>query len=243
MLNALLVSSLLSAAPDVDLDALLGRLAESEHRREALDQDSELTSTLRTENLDDDGKVTAYSVKVERVTSRGGKQTRRVISCEANGKAVTEPDQMRRCSTGAKVAVSIDMSAGGDSPFSAEAQKSHVFSRVAGDATKVHFEAKKSGDEDALKGEAVVDLEHGQLKSLDYEPMVLPSMVKKMKVHQEYGLNTTMGPTVSLVRGEGEGQFLWMKIRLRTTTTISDLTMGHPDAGPPAAPPRKEVAE
>ncbi len=229
--------------PQVDLPALLQRIAEGTPGMGYLVRErlQAMTVTSVTEERDGKGRVTFSRERVQRMAQQEGKQASELVLWRENGKDVTaeqRAEAQKRSTEGAG-----DKLSAFELPFTPENQPRHRFSVVGPDAQdprklRLRFEPAGARDPQVLRGEALVDPESGHVLQLRFQPSKYPSMlIDRLDVEMDFRTHPEVGAVVSRLVVDGEGGLLFFKKRGRSTVTFSDVVFKPtPAAGLHAAP-------
>lgn len=229
--------------PQVDLPALLQRIAEGTPGMGYLVRQrlQAMTVTSVTEERDGKGRVTFSRERVQRMAQQDGKQASELVLWRENGKDVTaeqRAEAQKRSAEGAG-----DKLSAFELPFTPENQPRHRFSVVGPDAQdptklRLRFEPAGKRDPQVFRGEALVDPESGHVLQLRFQPSKYPSMlIDRLDVEMDFRTHPEVGAVVSRLVVDGEGGLLFFKKRGRSTVTFSDVVFKPvPEAGLHAAP-------
>jgi hypothetical protein len=213
----------------VDADTLARRLGETTWGMEDLftGKVSEVTVTLRLEELDGDGNVKHTQERVDRVTVKDGQQHRELLQARKDGQDATEALRKDLEERQRKGQVRTEFNSV-NLPFAASYLPQHRFSLAGLDPKEPHrlrlrFEPRADTSPSVLKGEALVDPSTGQLLRLSYSPSELPSMANRVDVRMDFRAWPGVGQVLDTLHVDAEGGFLFYKKHLRITARYSNL--------------------
>lgn len=238
-----LVSLLLASLPalaqgasttPVDADTLARKLGETTWGMEELlsGKVSELTITLRIEDLDGDGNVKHTQERVDRLTVKDGQQHREILQARKDGEDATEAmrkelEERQRKGQGRAEFNSVNL------PFAASYLAQHRFSLAGPDPRDPHrlrlrFEPRADKTPSVHKGEALVDPSTGQLIRLSYSPSILPDRADRVDVRMDFRPQPGVGQVLDTLHVDAEGGFLFYRKHLRITAHYSNLVPASP---------------
>lgn len=207
----MLFALLLAATPELDI--VLDRATEAHERARPLYEDGTYSLKMVAEELDKKGKPTSTT----EVETKGDELIRYV----EDGKDVTQEKKAKRKEPGEKRG---SVSLGFGDPFSKESRPHYAFTLVKieeGRAT-IAFAPKGKKSPEIGVGTAVVDVETGALRSLEFRPSAMPKFVSKLDIAITCDEQTPLGWAMSKMSVQGEGGMLFVKKRFRMTSTFSD---------------------
>jgi len=222
-------------SPDV-LQRLAARLQDwSKHR-----SDSSYTLSMRIEELDKSGKVEHFTELVQRKTSQNGREATKLLSANRDGKDILE-EQKRAWEHSAdsngqpendkksdkKMGISFSFA----SPFSSAEQSKYRFVVLGPDkedAQKlwIAYAPREKTSPQLMVGQALIEPSSGQVIRERQHPSENPSHVDRMEIKTEYAAQTPYGNALSWIEVKGEGGFLFIRKRIRTTLSFSDYQFG-----------------
>ena len=201
-----------AARADDSLDALLRRLGEAEVRGEQ-DGGCRYTEVTTVSELDDDGKVKGSRTRTYDVVSKPPAQPERKLRSEK--------------SEGEELSSSLRQERKGGHPqrsmFHPAEQGAYSFrlAQSPGEGrARIFFNPKKK-DAQHLEGEALVDTVAGRVLSLRGSPSDKPMVLDYLNLTIDYG-PTACDFQPTRVRLEGKAGILFMRVRFRTDTRLSD---------------------
>ncbi|MFY0572980.1 hypothetical protein F0U62_08585 [Cystobacter fuscus] len=210
------------------LAELLPRLAAAEQAREQRRQGRTTLATTVWEELDDEGKTKSRLESVERNEWRGGKRASSVVRATQDGQDVTEKVREQRVKEEKARAESKEKQFQLDYlPFSAREQGRYRFEVKGPDSRRPNLLriafAPKEGSKcpDGLVGEALVDGSRGELLRISTRPTQLPKLADKVDITLEFDAPGAQGRELTRILATGEGGVLFIRRRVRSTTTFS----------------------
>ncbi len=216
------------AAP-ADADTLARRLGETTWGMEELftGKVSEVTVTLRVEELDSDGNVKHTQERVDRVTVKDGQQHREILQARKDGQDTTEALRKDLEERQRKGPVRTEFNSV-NLPFAASHLTQHRFTLAGPDPKQPHrvrlrFEPRADTSPSVHKGEALVDPSTGQLIRLSYSPSELPDMADRVDVRMDFRSQPGLGQVIDTLHVDAEGGFLFYRKYLRITARYSNL--------------------
>ena len=229
LLASLPVQAQQGSASSVEAEALARRLGETTWGMEELlaGKVSEVTITLRLEELDEDGNVKHTQERVDRVTVRDGQQHRELLHARKDGQDTTEALRKDLEERQRKGQVRMEFNSV-NLPFAAAYLTQHRFSLAGSDPREPHrlrlrFEPRVDKAPSAHTGEALVDPATGQLLRLSYSPSELPRMADRVDIRMDFRSQPGMGQVLDTLYVEAEGGFLFYRKYLRITARYSNL--------------------
>ncbi|HEX8821511.1 MAG TPA: hypothetical protein VF794_16420 [Archangium sp.] len=229
LLSLLPVQARAGSALTPDADTLARRLGETTWGMEDLftGKVSEVTVTLRMEELDSDGNVKHTQERVDRVMVKDGQQHRELLQARKDGQDATEAlrkdlEERQRKGQAQTRFDSVNL------PFAASHLPRHRFSLAGPDPKEPHrlrlrFEPRADPSPSVHKGEALVDPTSGQLIRLSYSPSELPDMAHRVDVRMDFRPQPGVGQVLDTLHVDAEGGFLFYKKYLRITARYSNL--------------------
>ncbi|WP_309892588.1 hypothetical protein [Archangium sp.] len=229
LLLSLPVQARESAAPPADAETLARRLGETTWGMEELftGKVSEVTVTLRMEELDSDGNVKHTQERVDRVTVKDGQQHREILQARKDGQDATEALRKDLEERQRKGPVRTEFNSV-NLPFAASHLTRHRFTLAGPDPKEPHrlrlrFEPRADTSPSIHKGEALVDPSTGQLIRLSYSPSELPNTANRVEVRMDFRTHPGVGQVLDTLHVDAEGGFLFYKKYLRITARYSNL--------------------
>jgi hypothetical protein len=229
LLLSLPVQAREGSAPTVDADTLARRLGETTWGMEELltGKVSEVTVTLRMEELDSDGNVKHTQERVDRVTVKDGQQHREILQARKDGQDATEALRRELEARQRKGPVRTEFNSV-NLPFAASYLPQHRFTLAGPDPKEPHrvrlrFEPRADKSPSLHKGEALVDPSTGQLLRLSYSPSELPNMAERVDVRMDFRSQPGVGQVLDTLHVDAEGGFLFYRKYLRITARYSNL--------------------
>ncbi|MBI5547520.1 MAG: hypothetical protein HY901_26860 [Deltaproteobacteria bacterium] len=226
-LGALTAGSM-SARAEAPPPELLKKLAEQDARVTQLMKEGAYTLTTKTEHLDRAGKVESVEHRIVKSKLVDGQQRQELVQATKDGKDISaevrkklEERQKKRDSGGEK-GFSFE------SPFAKELQASYRFTLgqpVGPLLAKVLFEPVEPKTPAVVAGEAVVDLEAGEVVSMSFAPTKPPPHADRVDLKVEFTPCALIGGRVlSKMHVDGEGSLLFIRHRVVSTTVLSDFS-------------------
>ena len=214
----------------MDADTLARRLGETTWGMEDLftGKVSEVTITLRMEELDGDGNVKHTQERVDKVTVKDGQQHRELLQARKDGQDATEAMRKDLEERQRKGQVRTEFNSV-NLPFAASYLPQHRFSLAGPDPKepnrlRLRFEPRSDDKSPSLhKGEALVDPSTGQLIRLSYSPSELPNMADRVDVRMDFRAWPGVGQVLDTLHVDAEGGFLFYKKYLRITARYSNM--------------------
>jgi hypothetical protein len=203
---------------------------------------SEVTITLRVEELDGDGNVKHTQERVDRISvTKGGQQYRELLQARKDGQDATQAlrkdleERQRKGEVRAEFN-SVNL------PFAASSLAQHRFFLASPEPWAPHrlrlrFEPRLEAPS-AHKGEALVDPATGQLLRLSYSPSELPRMADRAEIRMDFRSQPGMGQVLDTLHVDAEGGFLFYKKHLRITARYSNLVPAPVEGDKTAAAPQ-----
>ena len=222
-----LLLSLPAFADEDPLAELLPRLAAAEQAREQRRQGRTTLATTVWEELDDEGKTKSRLESVERNEWREGKRASTVVRATQDGKDITGKVREQRAKEEKARAERKEKHFQLDYlPFSPREQGRYRFEVKGPDSRRHHllriaFAPKDGESPDGLVGEALVDGSRGELLRISTRPTQLPKLADKVDITLEFDASGAQGRELSRILATGEGGVLFIKRRVRSTTTFS----------------------
>jgi hypothetical protein len=219
--------SLPASANEDPLAELLPRLAAAEQAREQRRQGRTTLATTVWEELDDEGKTKSRLESVERNEWREGKRASTVVRATQDGEDVTGKVREQRAKEQKDRAESKEKQFQLDYlPFSPREQGRYRFEVKGPDSRQPHllriaFAPKDGKSPDGLVGEALVDGSRGELLRISTRPTQLPKLADKVDITLEFDTSGAQGRELSRILATGEGGVLFIRRRVRSTTTFS----------------------
>jgi|GEM_PF-1572980 len=212
--------------------------------------DFSYTLSMRIEELDKGGKVEHFTELVQRKTSQNGKETTKLLSANRDGKDILEErkgawersvDSKKQQESDKKPDKKNGLSFNFTSPFSSTEQSKYRFVVLGpdkDDAQKlwIAYAPRGKSSPQLLVGQALIEPSSGALVRERQHPSENPSHVDRMEIKTEYAASTPYGNTLSLIEVKGEGGFLFIRKRIRTTLSFSDYQFGDKSVSPENRP-------
>ncbi len=228
-----LLLALLATDPDPDLLARLEahaeRLGELEHR------DGDLSISVKTSELDSDGKVT-HSKEMEMVVrTRDGHSSTELKKMLDDGADVTEahrgdlegtankkPKREEKHQTMAEM-----------SPFSKQSKGQYTFALLPPPEgrpgfVRIGFSPKGDKSPEVMIGDALVDAEKGEVVHLWLRPSKTPMFVDHLFFEADFDDPTTAGRGLSKLRVKGDGGFAFIHKRFDSVSTFHRDSVAKP---------------
>jgi hypothetical protein len=230
----LLASPSTARADEVDLPALLKRLAAHAAVTDRNDETVDMVCTERQEELDSDGKVTHWFETLTRVTHPGGRKAREIQKATKDGQDVTAEARARASKKkGDEKSIAVETS----NPFAAAEQPKYRFTikgPAPNDPSKLllQFGPKGKASTDVMVGHGLVDPAKGEALKFTFRPSEYPSMVKTASLEMDI-TPASFGPITSRLSFQGEGGILFIKKRVRGSMRCHDFSPP-PGTSPPA---------
>ncbi|HEX8434205.1 hypothetical protein [Archangium sp.] len=229
LLSSLPVQAQGGSPPAVDADTLARRLGETTWGMEELftGKVSEVTITLRLEELDGEGNVKHTQERVDRVLVKDGQQHRELLQARKDGQDATEALRKDLEERQRKGQVRTEFNSV-NLPFAASYLPQHRFSLAGPDPKEPHrlrlrFEPRADKSPSLHKGEALVDPSTGQLLRLSYSPSELPHMADRVDVRMDFRAWPGVGQVLDTLHVDAAGGFLFYRKHLRITARYSNL--------------------
>lgn len=219
--------SLPASANEDPLAELLPRLAAAEQAREQRRQGRTTLATTVWEELDDEGRTKSRLESVERNAWREGRRASTVVRATQDGKDVTGKVREQRAKEEKARAESKEKQFQLDYlPFSPREQGRYRFEVKGPDSRQPHllriaFAPRDGKSPDGLVGEALVDGRRGELLRISTRPTQLPKLADKVDITLEFDTSGAQGRELSRILATGEGGVLFIRRRVRSTTTFS----------------------
>jgi hypothetical protein len=209
------------------LAELLPRLAAAEQAREQRRQGRITLATTVWEELDDEGKTKSRLESLERSVWSGDKRSSEVVRATQDGQDITGKMRERREKEVKEQAESKEKHFSFDHlPFSSREQARYRFELRGADSQRPHllriaFSPKDGKSPDGLVGEALVDGTRAELLRMTTRPSKLPKLADKVDIALEFDASTADGRDLSRILATGEGGVLFIRRRVRSTTTFT----------------------
>lgn len=209
------------------LAVVLPKLATTSARLEALIKTGSFTVTGHLEQVGGDGAISDPKDGIVKIVGDGTKQHLVVVRVVEDGKDTTEEARKKAAERDKeRASKKPDPNKEAHVPFLASEQPKYVFRAGETDPKdpariRIFFDAK-SPAENLFNGSAWVDTRSGEIISAGFAPSRTPAFVDYVRVTVELGEKTTKGPTVSKLRFEAGGGFLFFRKKVRGWATMTE---------------------
>ena len=207
----------LASAPDA---ALLDKLGTRAKQLEVFTNGSRVTVDIVAEEFDGEGAVKKTTHTALRVARSGSKTERKLFTYQENGKDLTEDKRAELEKEPPKKG-----GAAVQSPFHPDQRAKYRFSTLeppADGLVRLGFEPSGEKSDQLYVGEATVDPETGDVRSLSLKPSKYPTFVDSLSLEARLDAPTPAGRAMSRLAMKGEAGLLFFKKRFRVVTTFSD---------------------
>ena len=221
-MTALMISLLAGAAPDA---ALLEKLGARALQLEAFAKSSRVTIDIVAEQLDSDGKVKKTTHTAVRVGRNGDTIEKKLLIHEEDGKDLTESKRAEHKKSDEKKSEKKDAAI--KSPFHPDLRAKYEFTVLAAppnqpQLVRLSFRPAGESSSELYTGDATVDPETGDLRTLSLRPAKNPPLVQSLLVDATFDAQTPAGRAMSKLTAQGSAGALFFKERFRVVTAFSD---------------------
>ena len=208
---------------------LLGKLAATSSRFEAMMHRASFTVTGRMGDVSGDGSLTSPKEGTFRVTMHGATAKVDILKYSEDGEdkiAEAKKKQEERAKEARKPRKADDEI---HLPFLETEQAKYDFHIGEVDArdpehVRVFFHAKAPA-ENLVNGSSWVDARTGDILTTSVTASKTPAFVDYLRMQFELGEKTSMGPAISKVSFEGAGGFLFIRRHFRGTATLASYAI------------------
>ncbi len=216
---ALLLTMVLAASPPDP--ALLEKLGAHARRLEDLTNASAVTVDIKAEELDGDGAVKKTTRTTMRVARTKGHVERKLLLQDEDGKDLTEAKRAELEAVPKKEGAAVR------SPFHPDEQAKYRFVMLAPPErqpalVRLGFQPAGEKNEALSIGDATVDPEAGEVRTLSLRPSKNPAFVDALFIELTLDAVTPAGHATSRLALRGSAGVLFFKKRFRVVTTFAD---------------------